>query len=321
MNTCAICLRPSAEGLHGACVQALFGDVVSLRLGMSAPEAIEVSRRMADKLSIAGVQPKFMLAIDPASGRLVPVERGGTHILKPLPRPAPVPHLAANEHVTMRMAEAAGIEVPPCGLLALDDGDLAYVVRRFDRVPGERVHVEDFCQLLGWHPRDKFKGGDGKCVALIEAHSAEPARDLAEFYRRMVFFWWACCADMHLCNFSLLHLGEPPCGSGQRRGRLAPAYDIACTSFYAPNPHDRTHELRRLSIPIFGRARNLTPETWEQFGARCHLDRAAQVRIIEEVVGSFETAVELIGASRLPPEYQAHYLDVLRERGRSFLRR
>lgn len=56
----------------------------------------------------------------------------------------------ANESLTMTMAKAAGIDVPPHGLLPTVDGGWIYVVRRFDRAGrNKRISVEDFAQFSG----------------------------------------------------------------------------------------------------------------------------------------------------------------------------
>lgn len=318
MSVCPICLRESTSGPHSACLTDLFDRPVALALDMTSPEAISLTVELADKLSISGAQPKFSMRLDPESGALRPVARGGTHILKPMPKPPPFPHLAANEHVTMRLAEAVGIEVPPCAVVRLTDGEWAYIVRRFDRVAGERLHMEDFCVGLGWHPDRKEHGHAQDCAALIERVSVEPELDLSQFYRRMVFFWWACCGDMHLRNFSMLSYEESQPPRSGRRGRLSPAYDMACTWFYASNQQKHKSSHRMLSIKIFGRDRSLTPKLWRLFADRCHLSPVARTRILDEVIGRYDEVQALIEACHLPDEYKEQYLSVLAERARDF---
>ena len=69
----------------------------------------------------------------------------------------------------MTLAKSVGIDVPDIQLVELDqiaglpDGigkleGAAYAVRRFDRTAdGERIHMEDFAQVFGVYPDDKYK--------------------------------------------------------------------------------------------------------------------------------------------------------------------
>ena len=46
----------------------------------------------------------------------------------------------ANEHVTMQIAsQVFGIETPPNAVVRFTDGELAYIVKRFDRRNGQKI--------------------------------------------------------------------------------------------------------------------------------------------------------------------------------------
>ncbi len=107
---------------------------------------LEAGRR-ATKHSIQGVQPKLSAVLRPRERRFEIVDSGGTYILKP-PH-AEHPNVPENEDLTMRLAEAAGIEVPPHGLVRGRDGTWTCFIRRFDRLP--RGHAPE--ELLCDHPR------------------------------------------------------------------------------------------------------------------------------------------------------------------------
>ena len=89
------------------------------------------------------------------------------------------PGLPTNEFAIMRLAKAIGIDVPEVELWPRDDIDdlgpgvwtsgepLAYVVRRFDRSPGGRIHIEDFAQVLG-----RFGAGEGEYRSTVETVAA-----------------------------------------------------------------------------------------------------------------------------------------------------
>ena len=45
-------------------------------------------------------------------------------------------------------------------------GEAALAVRRFDRPSaGERVHIEDFAQILGLYPEQKYAGANYETLA------------------------------------------------------------------------------------------------------------------------------------------------------------
>ena len=103
-------------------------------LPFTAREQIELAATFADKLSIAGIQPKLSVRLNVPDHRFEAVERGGTYIIKP-PHSF-YPELPENEDLTMRLAAIAGIEVPFHGLIYGSDGSLSYLIKRFDKQKG-----------------------------------------------------------------------------------------------------------------------------------------------------------------------------------------
>ena len=61
-----------------------------------------------------------------------------------------------NEHVTMRIAEAYGINVVESSLIRLKSGELSYITKRIDRTSkGEKIHMIDMFQIT--EAFDKYK--------------------------------------------------------------------------------------------------------------------------------------------------------------------
>ncbi|HBO78609.1 MAG TPA: type II toxin-antitoxin system HipA family toxin, partial [Cupriavidus sp.] len=59
-------------------------------------------------------------------------------------------------------------------------------VKRFDRAPGgHRVHMEEFAQILGYAPRNKYGRAlaldYGNMLRVLDRLSARPAPDVQEF--------------------------------------------------------------------------------------------------------------------------------------------
>ena len=130
----------------------------------------------------------------------------------------------------MTLARLIGMDVPETRLVNIDEvgnlpediGNLsgqALAVKRFDRSDdGSAVHIEDFAQVFGVYPEDKYKRASARNIAaVIGAEGSE--EDVAEFIRRLTFNVLIGNADMHLKNWSLIY-------PDRRNAALAPAYDF-----------------------------------------------------------------------------------------------
>lgn len=197
------------------------------------------------RFSLAGVQLKFS-AVAESHGRLtIPASGvGGGWIVKlPEREFAGVPQ---NEFSMMTLARHVGIDVPAIDLVdvaAIDNlpeevtrrGGEAFAIRRFDRqADGSPVHIEDFAQVFGLYPADKYGKASMKNIAQVIAASGSDA-DVAELVRRMVFNVLIGNGDMHVKNWSLIF-------RDRRTAALAPAYDFVCTAAYIPE--DETFALK-----------------------------------------------------------------------------
>lgn len=137
---------------HIRCSRALFGRDRPPAIDFGLDDIEEIARQeIHRRIAVTGVQRKISLDLEPAEGVRVPrltfVGLWGRFVLKPpVPEYAEMPEL---EHATMRLAAMAGIDTATHGLARLASGELAYVARRFDRVDGEKLALEDMCQLTG----------------------------------------------------------------------------------------------------------------------------------------------------------------------------
>jgi serine/threonine-protein kinase HipA len=194
-------------------------------------------RSQALRFSLAGVQLKFS-ALEGARGGLTIPARGvgGDWIVK-LPS-REFDGLPENEFSMMTLARLVGMDVPPIKLVDIksiehlpDTGKLrgsqAFVIARFDRLASGPVHIEDFAQIFGLYPDDKYKKATMRRIAQVIGAEGQ-ASDIAEFVRRLVFSALIGNADMHLKNWSLVY-------PDKRRAALAPAYDFVCTTAYIPD--------------------------------------------------------------------------------------
>jgi serine/threonine-protein kinase HipA len=231
------------------------------------------------RFSLAGVQLKFSAIMEAPGGLTIPAGgMGGSWIVKlPSARFAAVPE---NEFAMLELARRAGITVPENRLIRTADikglpdearapGTKALAVRRFDRLAGgEPVHMEDFAQIFGQYPNDKYKSRSyANIAAVLWAEAGEEA--VAEFVRRLVFSVVIGNADMHLKNWSLLY-------PDRRRPVLSPGYDFVATLPYIPND--------TLALG-FGGSRSLaeiTPDQMRSFADRARIPASPLWKIAVE---------------------------------------
>ncbi|MFO0761861.1 MAG: HipA domain-containing protein [Byssovorax sp.] len=188
------------------------------------------------RFSLAGMQLKFSV-LESRDRFTLPVSGLGGKWIAKLPdrRYARVPE---NECSMLTWARAIGIDVPDFRLVPVTEIEglppelhfaepNALVVRRYDRGPGdERIHQEDFAQVLGKRPVEDEKYGSASSATLAKIVRLVCGEgDYEALIRRLVFVVLSGNADAHLKNWSLVY-------PDRRRPRLSPAYDLVCTFAY-----------------------------------------------------------------------------------------
>ncbi len=192
------------------------------------------------RFSLAGVQLKFSAVMETTGGLTVPAHGvGGSWILK-LPS-TQYPAVPENEYVMLELARAIGIQVPRTRIVSLADVEglpadaarmtgQALAVERFDRAPdSQRIHMEDFAQVFGLYPDNKYGSRSYSNIAAV-LWAETGAEGTYEFVRRLAFSVLIGNADMHLKNWSLLY-------PDRRNPVLSPAYDFVSTLPYIPGDH------------------------------------------------------------------------------------
>ena len=132
--------------------------------------------------------------------------------------------MAAWEMLVHQLAIKAGLWVAESGIHQFGDGHRTFMTRRFDRGPGtngsQRIHFASAMTLLGHADGTDHHMGASylELVEFITRQGAQPATDLEELWRRIVFSIAVHNTDDHLRNHGFL-LTE----SGWH---LSPAYDL-----------------------------------------------------------------------------------------------
>ena len=221
--------RPRPDPVSLGHAHAIDADEVARRIEQLGTSPLGVDQYV--RLSLAGVQRKLLLVRRVDGGWALPADGiPSTHLLKPQHFNPEWPHTVENEAYSMRLAKMAGLNAASVEVEHFD-GRAVLVVERFDRlvVDGqiERVHQEDFCQVLGLPTEDKYEsdgGPDLNRVADILRRDTGVG-DVAELLRLVTFNAVVGNADAHGKNLSILHYEE-----GQME--LAPAYDVMSTLAY-----------------------------------------------------------------------------------------
>jgi serine/threonine-protein kinase HipA len=236
----------------------------------------ELMRRYASHSGISGMQPKVLVReSSPRMPRLT--HRSATHIVKSFD-PREYPELAANEFFCIRAAHHAGIPAPN---VRLSDNRRILLVDRFDLGPDvSYLGCEDFCVLNGLRAHGRYQGSyEGVAERIAQFVSLEHQRAAYEqFFLTVALSCAIGNGDAHLKNFAVLY--ENP----ERPVRLAPSYDLICTTLYQANDVLALTLGGSKSFP--GRKRLIT------FGREaCNLTTATTADLLDRIAASVERAI------------------------------
>ena len=245
----AVTVRPAEAGSPTAAAPAKTFDEPGLPTTPTGPEEL--------RFSLAGVQLKFSAVRDPDQRFTLPFRgRNGGWILKFGSQRYPM--LPENELQTMQWASRSGLVVPHNELVPVrsiggldprffDLGDNVFVIERYDRSPdGARIHQEDFAQVRGALPEQKYSGASYEGLARFVGDLCGQ-EDLVELLRRVVFAILSGNTDAHLKNWSLVY-------PDRRTARLSPAYDLVFVRYYL--------ETDQLALPL-AKEKNPAKIGWE----------------------------------------------------------
>lgn len=308
MNRCLITYEDTPAGTHycGRGLRMLSPRLQELRpFPYSVGEQVREAALRARHMSIQGVQPKLSVRLKVSAGGFEVVNTGGRYIIKP--QNPMYPELPENEDLTMRLAAAAGIEVPLHGLVICSDQSRSYFIQRFDRTASAKLAVEDFAQLSGQSRETKYNSSLEKVARLTE-FCTFPAVERARLFRRVLFNFLAGNEDMHLKNYSVITRGQ--------KTELAPAYDYLNTTAVFRKMGRGADDIEESALPVNGRKRKLTSRDWIDYLAFECLELPATIvnRILTDLLAAVEEWRHLIGISFLSPESKLLYREIVTQR-------
>ena len=254
MAKCLYCYKELLDGecdFHKRCCKKMFMTQHVPMLPYTQENIEELAKEVIrSQTTLTGVQAKLSLDIcndsEKGATRFTIVGLWGRYILKPpTDRFENLPEI---EDLTMHLAELAKIKVVPHSLVRFSDGKLCYITRRIDRLAnGEKLAMEDMCQLTERLTEYKYQGSYEQIARAIKKYSSSPQLDVVNFWEQVLFSWITGNADMHLKNFSMY---------SQRNGEyeLTPAYDMLSTSIVMPE------DTEELALALNGRKRKIKKE-------------------------------------------------------------
>lgn len=305
MSKCLYCYQELEEGqkdFHPKCARKLFGtkDVPLLEYKHEDLDRL-AEQVIRAQTSLTGVQPKLSLNLNKYDGcsRLTIVGLWGDYIFKP--QTEKYEQLPENEDLTMHLAEAAKIEVVPHSLIRLADGKLGYITKRIDRAnDGEKIDMEDMCQLT-LHPTEyKYKGSHEQIAKIIMRYSNTPKLDLTNYMQLLLFCFVTGNNDMHLKNFSLY---RPLDGY-----RLTPAYDLLNVAI--ANIKDK----EELALTLSGKKTKFCKNDFLNAACTMGLEENVVLRLIASLHKALPKWQTLIHASFLSEDMKMAYEDIIMSR-------
>lgn len=129
-------------------------------------------------------------------------------------------NVGAWEMVAHKLAALCELNVPEARLESLSKYGSTFLVKRFDRNGTKRIHFASAMTLLGRTDGAAAADGSGylDIVSFIKSNGAEPEKDLAELWKRIVFSMAITNTDDHLRNHGFILT--------QKGWRLSPLYDV-----------------------------------------------------------------------------------------------
>lgn len=292
---------------HLRCSKRIFGTSKPPELPFTEDQLRDLAQKIISSHEgiVTGVQPKLSLGIaedrDVNGKRFTIVGALDEYILKPHTKVFPT--LPEVEDLTMHLAELFSISTVPHSLIRMKSGNLAYITKRIDRRKGEKIHMEDMCQLSGRLTEDKYRGSYEQIARVISNYSDNPGLDIVNFFEQVLFCFITGNADMHLKNFSLIY--------SQDGGTvLSPAYDMVSTALVMPKDDED------LALTLNGKKKRIKREDFEAAIVISNMDKKQIENLFKKMARSIPQALDFIDRSFLNEIDKEEYKSIIQHRAK-----
>lgn len=299
MANCLFCYQPVEKGdYHPTCSKKFFGTTKVPILELDQEQLNKLAQiTVNERLALTGVQPKISLSLsgEKVNKRLTLVGLWGDYILKP--QSTDFAFMPEVEDLTMHLAKLFKIETAEHTLIRTSTGELAYITKRFDRVKGKKVHVEDLCQLSELLTEQKYKSSYERVGKIIKQYATNSGLDAIKYFRLVLFSFLTGNNDMHLKNFSLMHTDK---------GVLfSPAYDLLNVNLIYPDDKED------LALTLGGRKQKVKRSDFDQFAKSLGLMEVVRDNIYKDFSKQIDKVQDWIDQSFLTDEYKEGYAQVV----------
>lgn len=308
IKKCLYCYKPLNEtgptDFHPSCSKKIFGTeeppLLPYTKNQISELALDVIRAQT---AVTGAQPKLSLDLEKGEKgslkKFTIVGLWGRYILKP--QTETYQNLPEFEDLTMHLAELSGIKVVPHSLIRFEDGSLCYITKRIDRDEnGNKIHMEDMCQLTERLTEDKYKGSYEQIAKQIQQHSKMPGLDLVTFAEQLVFCFLTGNSDMHLKNFSLIKYGSDY--------QLSAAYDMLPTNLILPEDTEET------ALMLNATKKRIKKTDFETAFETMKIDAKSVENIFKKFKEIIPSWFDFIDQSFLSGDMKENYKILIRER-------
>lgn len=310
MKKCLFCYKPLDENeidFHTSCSKKMFGTATPPILDFDQEEIEKLAKKIIVKsIAITGVQSKLSLQLEKnikETPRLTIVGLYGDFILKP--QSEQYAELPQNEDLTMHLAELIKIKTAKHTLIRMKTGELAYITQRFDRQNGQKIAVEDLCQLSENLTEHKYRSSIEKVGKIVHQFTENKGFEIQKLFELVLFCYFTGNADMHLKNFSLI---ENTSGEYQ----LSPAYDLLNTKLVI------TEDSEESALTINGRKNKLKRSDFNALAENFGIGEKALQSIYKRFQKAQPQWIECIQNSFLSSEMKQQYCVFIQEKMKSF---
>lgn len=306
MSKCLFCYQSLEKGQHDyhpICAKKLFGTTQVPVVDFDLKQLEELAKQIVVKSkAVTGVQPKLSLNLEKhkvGPSRLTIVGLHGDFILKP--PSVQFKELPENEDITMHLAELVKIRTANHGLVRLKSGELAYLTKRFDRTKGEKIAVEDFCQLSENLTEHKYRGSVEKIGKLTYTFAKNQGFEAQRLFELVLFCYLTGNSDMHLKNYSLI---ENSFGEYE----FSPTYDLLNTSIVMPDDKEES------ALTINGKKSRLNRNDFKVLASSLKISDKSLDSIYQRFEAILPSWISLIKQSFLSKSTQKEYIELLTKR-------
>jgi len=321
MTVCLGCLKEKKlkNSYCTKCIKNVFDGVVPLPLDFGKKEFYVQRNELAPRMSMSGVQDKISLKFE--KNKLVTTAINGRYILKPIPTSSHIKNesdVVYNEHLSMLISqEIFKINTAKCALIQFNDGEMAYITKRFDYEDetGLKYDQEDFASILD--VSSASHGANYKyeaktyldCANAIKMNVPASVITLEDFFKRILLNYLISNGDAHLKNFSLYSLAN------KNDYVLTPNYDILNTRYHVNEMYgdmalDFMDEFTK-SYEVVG---YYTYADFYQFAQYLNIKDIRFEKIMNLINSSEERIIEMVNSSFLSDNAKKYYINSYSDR-------